>query len=128
MMMKRASVATSMSCFLVVAAIAGCMRIEASGPDGTGPLPDAFVPTSLEGTIQCGSNVCSSGTLCAHWSTGIDAGVPGNYDSCEIVPTGCRVFDCRGQACPACIAQLCSSAGYTDYFYLEGRNLVCPGV
>ena len=128
MMMKRASFATSMSCFLVAAAIVGCMHVETTGVDH-GPPPDASDPgTSLAGTIQCGSMSCQAGTLCIHWSAGIDAGVPGNSESCEVVPLGCRVQDCRGSACPACIAQLCSSAGYTDYFYLEGRDLHCPGV
>jgi hypothetical protein len=129
MQTKRASIATSMSCFWVVVAIAGCFRIETTSSDDSNPLPDAFVPpTSLQGSIPCGASTCGSGTVCAHFSAGIDAGVPGNYDTCEIVPSGCRVSDCYGSACPACIAQLCSSLSYTEYFRLEGRNLYCPGV
>jgi len=110
---------------------AGCLRIESSGSDPAG-APDAFVPgTSLDGAISCGSMQCSSGTLCAHWSSGIDAAVPGNNTGCVIVPASCRVEDC-GQftyyGCPQCIYDLCSTTSTGAGVSLDARDLYCPGV
>jgi hypothetical protein len=55
------------------------------------------------------------------WQTGVSHG-------CVTPPDGCPVFDCRGTACPVCIAQTC--AYYPELYdgvILTGRTLSCPG-
>jgi hypothetical protein len=115
--------ATAMSRFALITAIAGCMQLESSGIDSSPPVGP---PTSLAGPIPCGSMQCPSGTLCTHWTSGIDAGVP-DSQSCGIVPAQCRVYDCTTN-CAECIYELCSSAGYYHRVNLVGRDLYCPGI
>src|SRR6186713_2264231 len=101
MTIQSAKFATAMSRFARSAAIAacvlfatGCLRIDSSGGDPA-RKPDAHVSgTSLQGSVSCGAMQCPSGTLCAHWSSGIDAAVPGNNTGCVIVPASCHVEDC----------------------------------
>jgi hypothetical protein len=137
---KRARSLTAMSCFLVLASISGCMRIEttdgSSGGGGNHVLPDAYVPaTSLAGSIACGSFTCGPQTMCTEQYGGLDAGL--GYDaggtpsgptySCTPVPTSCHVFDCSSETCSQCIRDLCYY-GASYGVYVTGRYLTCPGV
>jgi hypothetical protein len=137
MLTKRARVATPVSWFLALLSISSCLRIESTNPDHTDPPPDAFVRgTSLDGPVTCGSMVCPARSLCTHWSSGIDAGVPddgGSYGenlTCSSVPASCPVQDCDEftQRCSPCIDALCSSTGYGYGVSVIGRDLYCPGV
>ncbi len=80
--------------------------------------------TSLEGTVECGANLCNSGELCRTLSSGVDASPdPGGSRSC--VEATCDVEDCAGD-CPPCVLQLCPSGGSCPQCpRLFGRELSC---
>jgi hypothetical protein len=81
--------------------------------------------TSLEGSIDCGTNTCGSGQVCVTWYPGIDAAPPEEnlpVSSCA-APDDCAVTDCSGYDCPPCVTSLCS--GCTGCARLEGRQLSC---
>jgi hypothetical protein len=116
---------------ILCVALAACLRIDSTGKDMMQPdAPSPPPSTSLEGAIPCGAMQCPSQSLCTHWSSGIDAGVPGNNIGCSIVPTSCRVYDCDDlqERCAPCISDLCSSGSYGYGVSVIGRDLYCPGV
>jgi len=109
---------TSVSRFAVCLAIAACSSHSAA-------TVDAPLATPLAGSVGCGSGSCASGQLCYAQYPGVDAGVA--Y-SCDTVPAGCTVFDCRGSACPPCVLDPCGA--YPDLVELDsvmGRMVGCGG-
>jgi hypothetical protein len=105
----RERIATSLSRFLWLLAIAAC--------------EPSSEPTSLEGPISCGMTSCVTGQVCVHTGTNVDGGIIGETLSyCAPVPTGCVVRDCSDPGCPSCIEALCSSPG----FHISERYLSCP--
>jgi hypothetical protein len=106
---KSTTIATSLSRFSWVLAIAAC---DDSSTD--------------EGTIPCELYFCTSGQVCISMDRPPDAGIPSPLHRCETVPERCELTDCAGASCPACLRDLCrpgeSGVGVT----VTGRSIICP--
>jgi hypothetical protein len=111
-----------MSLFAVWIAISACSS-------SSGSTVDAPHPTSLAGTVACGTSVCGSGQLCYIQYSGIDAGSGDNNNYyCAMPPNGCVVFDCGGGACPMCALAGCESyPQLVDIDRIDGRVVGCGG-
>jgi hypothetical protein len=123
MSLEPSRVATSLSRFAVLLAIAAC------SPRSPHSGVDAPSVTSLAGAVACGTGACTTGQLCYAQDPGIDAGVGGGRSyECYDVPTGCTVFDCSGSACPTCVIDQCGVwPALVDLMSVMGRTVNCPG-
>ena len=109
----RSAIATRVSWFCAVLAIAAC--------------DDTIKHTSLDGDVTCGGRTCATGTLCVTGPQHVDAAllVPTEVH-CNFVPQECQVYDCTGGECPMCIREMCDDDFPVTSLMLRGRQLMCP--